>query len=139
MKDQTEDLFLSLVHMLATGAMVHLGKIPDPETNAPRIDLQAARQSIELLRALREKTQGNLVQQEEAFLESTLTNLQLTFVQESERGEAEGAETRRAEAPRPDGEPESPSSEGAEQRTAEDQESPAADSEEKIRYRKTYD
>lgn len=57
---------------LATSCMVNLGHTQDPETGQTRIDLPAAKQTIEILQLLKHKTEGNLKPEEEKLLESLL-------------------------------------------------------------------
>ncbi len=72
--------FQSLVFSLATAAMMHMGEIADPEGKSGK-DINMAKQTIDLLGILSEKTQGNLSEEEEAFLSSVLRDLRLRFVQ----------------------------------------------------------
>lgn len=67
--------------MLASSALVHLGKAPDPMTGVPQRDLTQARLSIDLLRLLREKTEGRRTAEESQLLEDLLYDLQLQFVE----------------------------------------------------------
>lgn len=76
--------FYTFVLSLASSAFVHLGDAPHPETGkAEAPELGLARQTIEILDMLREKTKGNLTHEEEAFLENLLTDLRLRFVAKS--------------------------------------------------------
>ncbi len=67
--------------MLASSALVHLGTAPDPMTGVARRDLAQARLSIDLLRLLREKTEGHRTPEESQFLEEILYDLQMRFVE----------------------------------------------------------
>jgi hypothetical protein len=69
---------------LASTALIHLGQSPHPETGKPEKDLVLARQSIELLTMLREKTRGNLTSEEERFFDSLLADLRIRFVDASQ-------------------------------------------------------
>lgn len=81
--------FYTFVLSLGSSAFVHLGDAPHPETGAPvEPDLAIAKQTIDILAMLREKTKGNLTAEEERFLENVLTDLRLRFVQRSS-GKAE--------------------------------------------------
>ena len=81
-----EARFLGLVQMLSTWAMSALGKIADPETGKERdVDLDEARGMIDLLDTLQVKTKGNLSEDERRYLELQLTNLRLTYVDESKK------------------------------------------------------
>jgi hypothetical protein len=65
---------------LASTALIHLGDTPHPETGKAERDLELARQSVELLSMLREKTRGNLTADEERFFDNLLADLRLRFV-----------------------------------------------------------
>lgn len=73
--------FATLVLSLSTSALIHLGVPPEPETEAPaEPNLPLARQTIDILEVLREKTRGNLDEAEKQLLESVLHDLRLRFV-----------------------------------------------------------
>jgi hypothetical protein len=80
----SEALFMGLISMLSQGVMLHLGKIADPITQKVEKNMEAAKGTIDLILALKEKTKGNLNAQEERFLNNMITNLQLNYVEESE-------------------------------------------------------
>ena len=61
--------------------MMHLGEIPNPETQKREVNLEAAREIIDLLGQLKEKSQGNLSAEEMDFFNSLLPELQLKFSQ----------------------------------------------------------
>ncbi len=76
--------FYTFVLSLGSSAFVHLGDAPHPETGeAGKPDLAFAKQTIDILAMLREKTRGNLTPEEERFLENLLTDLRFRFVQAS--------------------------------------------------------
>lgn len=72
--------FASFILSLATTAMVHLGEIPDPANGQRSGDVEAARQMIEIITMLRDKTQGNLGPEESRLLESLLYELRMKFL-----------------------------------------------------------
>ncbi len=73
--------FYTFVLSLASSAFVHLGDAPHPETGqAIPPDLPLAKQTIDLLDMLREKTRGNLTDEEHKFLENILMDLRLRYV-----------------------------------------------------------
>jgi Domain of unknown function (DUF1844) len=79
--------FAGLVLWLGQMAAVSFGDLVDPATGeAAERNLPAARQMIELLAMLQEKTQGNLDADEAKLLEELLYELRLRYV-EAERGE----------------------------------------------------
>jgi hypothetical protein len=74
--------FATLVMSLSQTALVHLGAAPNPESSGPaEIDLELARQTIDLLDVLQEKTKGNLSGEEERLLNESLFDLRTRFVQ----------------------------------------------------------
>jgi hypothetical protein len=76
--------FYTFVLSLGSSAFVHLGDAPHPETGAPaEPDLLLAKQAIDILAMLEEKTKGNLTSEEEKFLETLLTDLRIRFVEKS--------------------------------------------------------
>jgi hypothetical protein len=91
MTDKTESatttnenpLFLGLVGNLQVSAVIHLGKIADPISGETKRDLPAAKASIDLLRMLRVKTQGNLSETESRLLDHAIFELELNYVEES--------------------------------------------------------
>ncbi len=73
--------FYTFILSLGSSAFVHMGDAPHPETGQPvPANLPLARQTIDLLDLLREKTKGNLTPEEEKFLENILMDLQLRYV-----------------------------------------------------------
>jgi hypothetical protein len=66
--------------MLASSALVNLGEAADPETSERVLDLEQAKEAIDLLSLLRVKTEGNRTDQESHLLEEMLYDLQLRFV-----------------------------------------------------------
>jgi hypothetical protein len=75
--------FLMLVGGLAGQAHVGLGLRSDPITNKAAKDLPTARQAIDLLAMLEEKTKGNLSAEESHLLGAVLADLRLAFVRAS--------------------------------------------------------
>ncbi|OGX04302.1 MAG: hypothetical protein A3G87_05520 [Omnitrophica bacterium RIFCSPLOWO2_12_FULL_50_11] len=65
---------------LAVQALMSMGELAPPESEKPSVNLDAARQTIELLVMLREKTKGNLENQERELLHQLLADLQMKFV-----------------------------------------------------------
>ena len=66
--------------MLASSALVNLGEAADPATGERVLDLEQAKEAIDLLSLLRTKTAGNRTEQETHLLEEMLYDLQLRFV-----------------------------------------------------------
>jgi Domain of unknown function (DUF1844) len=66
---------------LSTQALLHLGEIPNPMTSALEPDLEAAKQVIDILGMLRDKTRNNLEPGEESLLDSVLYDLRMRYVE----------------------------------------------------------
>jgi len=75
--------FSALVLSLATGAMLQLGVAPDPVTKKTEVNLEMARQNIEILALLQEKTRGNLTEDENKLIETLLAEIRLKYVEKS--------------------------------------------------------
>jgi hypothetical protein len=75
--------FAVIVQLLAMPAYAALGMVPDPATGRQRIDRTAAREMIDLLAVLEQKTRGNLSFEESNFLSRVLYDLRLAFVEVS--------------------------------------------------------
>lgn len=81
--------FGTFVLSLGSSALVHLGEMHHPEATEAKENLAMARQVIDLLAMLEEKTKGNLTDEESRFLRDLLADLRLKFVEKS-RGAASG-------------------------------------------------
>lgn len=75
--------FGTFVLSLSSSAAYHLGLAPHPEHNCECRNLPMAKQTIDILSILQEKTQGNLTGEEERLLSEILYNLRMAFVRES--------------------------------------------------------
>lgn len=78
---ETSKTFLSLVQSLGYQALMNLGDIPNPMTQQTELNPEGAKEAIDLLIALRDKTQGNLSDEEKKMLETLITQLQIKFSQ----------------------------------------------------------
>ncbi len=81
--DQTHSSrsFQMLVDFLTRNAAAMLGGMADPRTGQPFVDLEGAREVIDMLDALREKTRGNLSKEDDQLLLEVLGSLKLTFME----------------------------------------------------------
>jgi hypothetical protein len=78
--------FATLVLSLSTSALIHLGVPPEPAEEPPaEPNLPLARQTIDILEILREKTRGNLDESEARLLEQVLHDLRMRFVAAREK------------------------------------------------------
>ena len=74
--------FGSYLIMIGALGWQALGKLPDPSSGKISINLLQAREIIDLLEILEEKTKNNLTKEEEDLLKTTLTNLRINYVEE---------------------------------------------------------
>jgi Domain of unknown function (DUF1844) len=74
-------VFENLIRSLGQNAAMLLGGYADPQTGRPVLDLEGAREMIDMLDVLHEKTRGNLAPEEEALLLDVLGNLKLAFME----------------------------------------------------------
>jgi hypothetical protein len=72
--------FSSLIFSLSSSALLHIGEIADPQTGQKRVDLPMAKHSIDIISMLKDKTNGNLDDEEQKFIDSILTDLRLRYV-----------------------------------------------------------
>ncbi|HNY65710.1 MAG TPA: DUF1844 domain-containing protein [Deltaproteobacteria bacterium] len=73
--------FSTLIMSFASAAMISMGSMPDPVTGQIVKDLALAKQNIDIISLLKEKTRGNLTGEEDALLEGILYELRMSFVQ----------------------------------------------------------
>jgi len=72
--------FLDLVQSLQVGAMAGLGMLQGPDGKRSPVDLPAAKDAIDLLGILQEKTKGNLTKEEEEILREGLYHLRMGYM-----------------------------------------------------------
>lgn len=72
--------FATFVFSLSTSALMNLGELPDPQTREVHKNLPLAKQTIDILGMLQEKTKGNLDGDEENLLSNLLYELRLKYV-----------------------------------------------------------
>ena len=77
--------FSTFIMSLTSSAFYHLGDIADPETGKTETNLPAVQQTIDMLIMLKEKTQGNLTEEEAKLLEQLVYELQMKFVAKSKK------------------------------------------------------
>jgi len=85
MPELPEVSFSSFVLSLSTSALVHLGEVPDPVTQKIDKHLPLAKQTIDLLGMLMEKTKGNLSGDEEKMMDHLLADLRWRYVREAKK------------------------------------------------------
>ncbi len=73
--------FETLVSTMVTQALFALGAIPDPRTGQRYENIDLARHHIDLLAVIEEKTKGNLSEEEDKMLSSTIYELRSRYIQ----------------------------------------------------------
>lgn len=74
--------FATFIFSLNSSVLVHLGIIEDPATGKKVRNLPLAKQTIDILGMLEEKTQGNLTDDEAKMLKNILYDLRMIYVRE---------------------------------------------------------
>ena len=77
--------FHNFILSLYTSVIFNLGELADPVSNKKTKDLKAAKQTIDILGMLKEKTEGNLDGSEKELLEGVLSESRMRYVKESEK------------------------------------------------------
>ena len=72
--------FTSFIMSLATQVLVQLGEMPPPQGMEIPLDLEAARQTIDIMTMLQRRTKGNLSADETRFMEEVLHSLRISFI-----------------------------------------------------------
>lgn len=75
-----EVTFSAFIMSLNTSALFLLGELSDPETGVRKQDLVLAKHTIDTLNVLKEKTKGNLTEEEENMLGNFLYDLHMRYV-----------------------------------------------------------
>lgn len=75
--------FSTFIVSLSSSVLIHLGVVADPMSGEQKKDLAIAKQTIDMLAMLQEKTRGNLTNEEGQLLESMLYDLRMRYVAES--------------------------------------------------------
>ncbi|MCM8789640.1 MAG: DUF1844 domain-containing protein [Candidatus Omnitrophica bacterium] len=79
--------FKFFVTTLALQASIALGVVPNPATNQKKEDSAQAKFLIDTLGLLKEKTKGNLTQEESAFLEDVLYELRMQYISKGRKND----------------------------------------------------
>lgn len=75
--------FSSFILSLTSTAFIHLGEMEDPVTHKVELHLEAARQMIDIIDMLHQKTKGNLDHQEEEFISGVLFELKMRYAEKA--------------------------------------------------------
>ena len=82
-------LFMQLVWTFQSAAWQYMGKVKNPITDKIERNLDQARYSIDILEMLMKKTEGNLTENENQLIHKAITELQLSFVAETDKEKKE--------------------------------------------------
>lgn len=85
MDEKNSHLFYMLVYSFQVQAMMGMGKIKNPVTDKTETDLDACRMAIDMLDMLSEVSKGNISDDENKFLQETLRDLKLNFIEEQNK------------------------------------------------------
>ncbi len=88
---ETDQMFLGFINQLVAQTMMDLGAMPHPASGQREVNLEQAKQMIEILRSLDRKTKKSQSKEEQDFFRQVLSELQMLFVQISQQA-GEGAE-----------------------------------------------
>lgn len=77
--------FPTFILSLASSVQISLGLIPHPQTKKAEVNLIAAKQTIDILGMLEEKTKGNLNADEANILKQILFELRMQYVECSKK------------------------------------------------------
>ena len=77
--------FSSFVLSISSSVLLHFGDIADPVSGKKERNLPMAKQTIDILAILKDKTKGNLTKDEEQLLDHLLHDLRLKYVQECKK------------------------------------------------------
>ena len=72
--------FSTFLLSLSTSVLVCLGELPDPMKNEKSTNLPLAKQTIGIIEMLKEKTKGNLTEEEDRLIESILYDLRMKYI-----------------------------------------------------------
>ncbi len=75
--------FSAFIISLSSSAFINLGDIPDPSTGKTVKNLPLAKQTIDLMGLLREKTRNNLAEDEEKLFDHLLYELRMRYIKEA--------------------------------------------------------
>jgi hypothetical protein len=80
-----DELFVQLMLIFHQNAMIAMGKLKNPVTDKVERNLDQAKQSIDMLEMIREKTANNLSPELSRTLDHALTELRLNYVDETQK------------------------------------------------------
>ena len=88
-ENKNMQLFMGLCTSLVTQAWMQLGKIKNPMTDKIEADINAASLTIDMLGMLKNKTQGNISDEEAKILDQSISELKMNYIMSKEKAEEE--------------------------------------------------
>jgi len=73
--------FTTLIMSFASASMIGLGMVPDPAMGTTQKNLVIAQQNIDIITLLKEKTRGNLTQEEDRLIDQILYELRMYYIE----------------------------------------------------------
>ena len=92
--EKNTQLFMGLCTSLVTQAWMQLGKIKNPMTDKIESDLDAASLTIDMLGMLKEKTKGNVGNDETKILDQSVNELKINYVISKDKKDDEKSENK---------------------------------------------
>jgi hypothetical protein len=80
-----DQLFTQLLYIFYSSAMVAMGKLKNPATDQIDRNMEQAKQSIDILELIKEKTKNNVTPDQGRMIDGLLTDLRLNFVDETNK------------------------------------------------------
>ncbi len=80
--EKQQMLFVQLISSLHGGALMQMGKMKNPATDKLERNLEQAELTIEMLDMLKERTKGNLTNDEDKFISLVISEVKLNYVDE---------------------------------------------------------
>ncbi len=71
--------FSSFIFSISTTVLMDLGEIEHPIDKEKKVNIKMAKHSIDVLDMIKDKTKGNLTEQESALIENIVTDLKLRY------------------------------------------------------------
>ena len=91
-ENKSMQLFMGLCTSLVSQAWMQMGKIKNPMSDEINIDLDGASLTIDMLAMLKEKTKGNITDDESKILDQSISELKMNYVMSKEKEEEEKTE-----------------------------------------------
>tara|TARA_B100000214_G_C23891762_1_gene592134 strand:+ start:655 stop:969 length:315 start_codon:yes stop_codon:yes gene_type:complete len=92
-ENKNTQLFMGLCSSLVTQAWMQLGKIKNPMTDKIDIDLEAASLTIDMIAMLKDKTKGNISDEETKIIDQSINELRMNFIASKDTNNKSDQET----------------------------------------------